>query len=289
MKTEHSVNIIIPAKNEVAGLDKFLPDLIKSYPDYEIIVVDDGSGDGTEQFCTSKGATVVRHQYSMGNGAAIKSGVRHSNAPIIVFMDGDGQHNPEDIKKLLDKMNEGYDMVVGARSASSQASFGRLCANTFYNWFATFMVGHKIEDLTSGFRAVRADYFRKLLYLLPNGFSYPTTCTMAFFRQGYSVAYVPIEANKRIGKSHIRLLRDGYRFLLILFKIGTLYSPLKIFVPMSATFFVTGVSYYLYTYFTVGRLTNMTVLLLSTSVLIFLIGLVSEQITSLMYGKNMES
>ncbi len=286
MKNENTVNIVIPAKNELAGLDKVLPELGKSYPDYEIIVVDDGSNDGTEKFCSDNGATVVRHHYSLGNGASIKSGTRKADASVIVFMDGDGQHSPGDIGKLLEKIEEGYDMVVGARSAASQASFGRLCANTFYNWFATFMVGHKVEDLTSGFRAVRADYFKELLYLLPNGFSYPTTCTMAFFRLGYSVGYVPIEANKRIGKSHINLLRDGYRFLLILFKIGTLYSPLKIFVPISFTFFSTGIGYYLYTYFTAARFTNMAVLLLSTSVLIFLIGLVSEQITSLVYSES---
>ncbi len=286
---ENKINIIIPAKNEVAGLGKFLPTLVDSFPDTEIIIIDDGSNDGTEQFCREKGTSVVRHQYSMGNGAAIKTGARNSSAPILVFMDGDGQHKPEDIKKLIDKMDEGYDMVVGARSASSQASFARLCANTFYNWFASFMVGHKVKDLTSGFRAVRSDYFKKILYLLPNGFSYPTTSTMAFFRLGYSVGYVPIEAEKRIGKSHIHLFKDGYRFLLILFKIGTLYSPLKIFIPISFLFSGTGIGYYLYTFFTAGSLTNMTVLLMSTSVLIFLIGLVSEQITSLMYSNDREA
>jgi hypothetical protein len=176
-------------------------------------------------------------------------------------------------------------MVVGARSASSQASVGRLCANTLYNWFASFMVGQKIEDLTSGFRAVRAEKFKKFLYLLPNGFSYPTTCTMAFFRSGYSVGYIPIEANKRIGKSHIKLLKDGIRFLLILFKIGTLYSPLKIFFPLSLISLLTGMLYYVYTFMAMGRFTNMSALLFTTSVTIFLMGLISEQITSLLYSK----
>ena len=280
------LSIIIPAKNESHGLAKLLPELRKYYPEFEIIVVDDGSDDDTEQLVKSNGVTLVRHPYSKGNGASIKTGTRTSEAGILVFMDADGQHNPEDIKKLLAKMDQGFDMVVGARSSSSQASVGRLCANTFYNWFATLMVGQKIEDLTSGFRVVKAEYFKEFLYLFPNGFSYPTTCTMAFFRSGYSVGYVPIETNDRIGKSHIKLLKDGVRFLLILFKIGTLYSPLKIFFPLSFLFFCTGLTYYLYTYITMGRFTNMSALLFTTSFTIFLMGLISEQITSLLYQRS---
>ena len=179
-------------------------------------------------------------------------------------------------------------MVVGARSASSQASLARLCANTFYNRFASFIVGQRIDDLTSGFRAVRTRHFKEFLHLLPNGFSYPTTCTMAFFRSGYSVGYIPIKAEKRLGKSHIKLIRDGTRFVLIMFKIGTLYSPLKIFLPISMLFFSTGICYYAYTFITAGRFTNMSALLFTTSVTIFLMGLVSEQITSLIYSKNQE-
>ena len=227
------LSIIIPAKNESHGLAKLLPELRKYHPGIEIIVVDDGSGDNTGSLCRKNEVTLITHPYSMGNGASIKSGARAASGDVLVFMDADGQHNPDDISSLLKKMEEGFNRVVGARSASSQASFGRLCANTFYNWFASIMVGQKIDDLTSGLRAVKADKFREFLHLLPNGFSYPTTCTMAFFRSGYSVGYVPIETNDRIGKSHIRLLKDGVRFLLILFKIGTLYSPLKIFFPLS--------------------------------------------------------
>jgi len=189
---------------------------------------------------------------------------------------------------LLDKIDEGYDMVVGARSSSSQASVGRLCANTFYNWFASIMVNQKVEDLTSGFRAVKAEYFKKFLYLLPNGFSYPTTSTMAFFRSGYIVGYVPIKAEERIGKSHIKILKDGVRFLLILFKIGTLYSPLKIFFPLSVISFTMGILYYLYTFLSASRFTNMSALLFTTAIIIFLMGLISEQITSLMYNQKQE-
>jgi len=177
-------------------------------------------------------------------------------------------------------------MVVGTRSSSSQASIGRLCANIFYNWFASMMVGHKIEDLTSGFRVVEASKFKKFLHLLPNGFSYPTTCTMAFFRSGYTVGYVPIEAKQRIGKSHINPLKDGIRFLLILFKVGTLYSPLKIFVPFALLHFILGAGYYAYTFLMFHRFTNMSALLLTSSITIFLMGLISEQITSLLYQRS---
>ena len=230
------------------------------------------------------GVRVISHPYQKGNGAAIKTGARHATGDIIVFMDGDGQHRPEDIPRLLAKLDEGYDMVVGARvSRKSQAGLHRAAANGFYNRFASWMTGHEVLDLTSGFRVVKASLFKRFLYLLPNGFSYPTTITMAFFRSGYSVAYEPIEVDKRIGKSHIRLVRDGVRFLLIIFKIGTLFSPLKLFLPISLAFFTTGLGYYAYTFLTTGRFTNMSALLFVTSVLIFLIGLVSEQITSLMY------
>ncbi len=204
----------------------------------------------------------------------------------LVFMDGDGQHNPDDIAKLLKKLRMGFDMVVGARNTGSHASIGRLAANQFYNRLASFMVNHNVEDLTSGFRVVRADKFKEFLYLLPNGFSYPTTSTMAFFRAGYTVAYEPITVAKREGKSHIQPIKDGIRFLLIIFKIGSLYSPLKLFVPISFTFFLIGVIYYLYTFLSIGRFTNMSALLVSTSVIIFLIGLVSEQITQLMYSNR---
>jgi hypothetical protein len=202
-------------------------------------------------------------------------------------MDADGQHAPQLIHSLLDCIDAGYDMAVGARNAAGQANRGRSAANAFYNRLASWMTGHAIADLTSGFRAVRADKFREFLHLLPNGFSYPTTSTMAFFRSAYPVAYVPIAVAKRVGtSSHIRPLRDGLRFLLIIFKIATLYSPLKLFAPAAFGFFVLGSAYYAFTYFTEHRFTNMSALLLSASVIVFLIGLVSEQITSLTYNRS---
>lgn len=278
-----TISIILPAKNEAAAIGATLASIRQYYPDAELIVVNDGSTDNTAQVAEAAGARVVHHPYSKGNGAAIKSGARAASGETLVFMDADGQHDPADIPRLLARLDEGHDMVVGARQNGSQASVGRGLANGFYNKLATYMTGHRIEDLTSGFRAVRADKFREFLYLLPNGFSYPTTSTMAFFRAGYSVAYEPIHAAKRIGKSHIKPLQDGMRFLLIIFKIGTLYSPLKLFAPIAALAFALASLWYGYTLGTEGRFTNMSALLYTGSVMIFLMGLISEQITALMY------
>lgn len=282
-----TLSIILPAKNEAEGLRGTLPALRLAYPEAEIIVVDDGSTDPTASIAAQHGVRVLSSPYSMGNGAAIKRGARAANGEILVFMDADGQHGAEHIRALLDKLETGYDMVVGARDRSGQANFHRGLANGFYNRLASWMTGHRILDLTSGFRAVRADKFKEFLHLLPNGFSYPTTSTMAFFRSAYPVAYVPIPVAKRVGNgSHIRPIKDGVRFLLIIFKIATLFSPLKLFAPISAAFLLTGLGYYGYTYATEHRFTNMSALLISAAVIVFLIGLISEQITNLTYRRD---
>ena len=279
-----TVSVVIPAKNEELGLRQLLPCLKKLTAVDEILVIDDGSEDSTREVCCEFEVEVISHPYSLGNGAAIKTGARKAKGDVIVFMDADGQHSARDIPRLIEEYNKGFCMVVGARSRKSQASVGRWFANIFYNLFASWITGRKVRDLTSGFRVANAEKFREFISLLPNGFSYPTTSTMAFFRAGYSVSYVPIEVEgKRLGSSHIKLWKDGLRFLLIIFKVGTLYSPLKIFLPMSVGIFSMGLSYYLYTYLTVGRFTNMSALLFTTSLLIFMMGLISEQITSLIY------
>jgi glycosyltransferase involved in cell wall biosynthesis len=280
---QESVSIIIPARNEASALPHCLGQVRATLPQAELIVVDDGSDDATPAIAAEFGARVISHPYPKGNGAAVKTGARAATGGILVFMDADGQHRPEDIPKLLAKLEEGFDMVVGARGMGDHAGVHRGFANAVFNRLASWMVNHRVEDLTSGFRAVHAERFRRFLYLLPNSFSYPTTITMSFFRAGFGVAYVPVTMPPRIGKSHIRPLRDGARFILIIIKIGTLYSPLKLFLPIAGVFFATGLGYYTYTYLTAHRFTNMSALLFITSVLIFLIGIVSEQISALMY------
>ncbi|OOG48389.1 glycosyltransferase family 2 protein [Polaromonas sp. A23] len=283
------LSIVLPARNEAAGLRAILPRILALMPDAEVLVVDDGSTDDTPAACAEHRVKHLRHHYPKGNGAAIKTGARAALGEVIVFMDADGQHRPEDIPGLLDEFNKGYDMVVGARQAGSQAGLHRAAANDIFSRFASWMVMQPIADLTSGFRVVRAARFRQFLYLLPNGFSYPTTITMSFFRAGYGVAYVSIHSPRRAsGTSHIHPLRDGLRFLLIIIKIGTLFSPQKLFLPVSAGFFLTGLAYYLYTYLTAGRFTNMSALLFISAVFTFLIGIVSEQISALHY-KNIDT
>jgi len=282
-------SVVIPARNEAEGLRQLLPEVARLLPGAEVIVVDDGSEDDTPSVCASFGIRHVRHPYAKGNGAAIKTGARAAKGEVLVFMDADGQHKPEDIPALIDKFHQGYDMVIGARQSGSQAGLHRAVANDVFSRFASWMVMQPIADLTSGFRVVRAAKFRQFLYLLPNGFSYPTTITMSFFRAGYSVAYVPIHSPRRVsGVSHIRPVRDGVRFFLIIIKVGTLFSPLKLFLPVSAAFFMTGFAYYLYTFLTDGRFTNMSALLFISSVFTFVIGIVSEQISALHY-KNIDT
>ena len=283
---KESLSIVLPAKNESGAIGQTIKRIKQLNIAHEIIVVNDGSTDNTLVIAEQAGARVVSHPYSKGNGAAIKTGARAATGDVIIFMDADGQHDPQDIPRLIEKLEQGYDLVVGARQKGSQASVGRGVANKLYNTLASYMTEQKVEDLTSGFRAVRADKFREFLYLLPNGFSYPTTSTMAFFRAGYSVTYVPIHAAKRIGKSHIQPLKDGIRFFLIIFKIATLFSPLKMFFPLAACLFLLGTGWYGYTLYEYHRFTNMSALLYTGSVMIFLMGLISEQITALMYKER---
>ena len=278
-----ALSIVLPAKNEAQNIALLIEKIQLLALDAEILVINDGSTDNTAQLAMDLGARVITHPYSLGNGAAVKTGARNAIGDIIIFMDADGQHNPEDIPALLAKLHEGYDMVVGARHPSTHSSIIRRFGNAVYNRMASFMTQHRIEDLTSGYRAVRADKFRKFLYLLPNGFSYPTTSTMAFFRSGFHVGYLPIHAGTRKGRSHINVLKDGYRFFIVILRVGALFSPMRFFMPISLMMFLTGISYYAYTYITEARFTNMSLLFLLSALFVFLMGIISEQISSLHY------
>lgn len=274
----------MPAYNEEQSIGDTICKVKELYPDFEVLVVDDGSTDNTMQVAMDAGANVWPHPYNIGNGAAIKSGLRVAKGDWIVMIDADGQHNPEDIKLLLEH-KDSYDMVVGARGEKSETPLHRDIANALYNRIASYVTHFKIADLTSGFRLVKKSTVQQFIYLLPNTFSYPTTLTMAYLRMGRSLKYIPINSRKRTGKSKIKIIEDGIRFLLIIFKIATLFSPMRMFLPLSVLLFSTGIAYYFFTFFTQGRFTNMSALFVSTSVIIFMIGLVSEQISQMRYDR----
>ena len=283
-KTE--VSIIIPAYDEAENIGELIKNIKNLHPDFEVIVINDGSTDDTGGKAKAAGAIVYSHPYNIGNGAAIKSGIRIASGNVLVFMDGDGQHDPGDIAKLLECLPE-FDMVVGARPKGKQTSWGRALANKAYNWLASYVAKFRIQDLTSGFRAVKSDIAHGYLYLLPNTYSYPTTMTLSVLRSGRSLKYVPINTrNRKKGISKIRLFRDGMRFFLIIIKICTLYSPFRIFLPISFGIFIIGLVYYGYTFFVWNRFTNMSALLFTTSILIFMMGLISEQISQMRFERS---
>ncbi len=281
------LTIVLPALNEAKSLDRLLPTLRSYFPDAEIIVVNDGSTDNTADVVKAHGCKIVSNPYRMGNGAAIKRGARSARGIKVAMMDADGQHTADHLLTLLQRFErDDLDMVIGARRQQDHASLFRRFGNFVFNRLATWMTGQKVLDLTSGIRVCKSRRFREFLHLLPNGFSYPTTSTMAFFRSGYTVAYEPIDVRQREGKSHLKIWREGARFMIIIFKIGSLYSPMKLFLPISAVLFAGATILYGYTYFTASRFTNMSALLYMTSLLTFLIGIVSEQITSLMFARR---
>lgn len=278
------VTVLLPAYNEEQSIGNTIREIKRLHPDFEILVVDDGSTDRTRDEAVKAGANVWKHPHNIGNGAAVKKGLRYASGEWVLMMDADGQHKPEDIAGLL-RYKDDYDMIVGARTKGSDTSWHRDVANYLYNRLASYVAKFKVEDLTSGFRLVKNDRVSKFIYLLPNTFSYPSTLTLAYLRSGLSIKYVPIQTLQRKGKSKIKIFQDGIRFFLIITKIATLFSPFRIFLPVSFLFFVTGLGYYLFTYITQHRFTNMSILLLSSSVIIFMMGLISEQVSQVRYDR----
>jgi glycosyltransferase involved in cell wall biosynthesis len=283
---QSKISIIIPAYNEEKTIANIVSRIQSLYPLAEIIVINDGSTDNTAAAAIESGATVYSHPYNIGNGAAVKSGIRAATGDILVFMDGDGQHNPEDIGEMLACFPE-YDMVVGARSQNGQASVGRAFGNIIYNWFASYVTKFSIKDLTSGFRAVKSDVARSFVFLLPNTYSYPTTITLGVLRNGNSVKYLPIQVQKRQnGHSSIKFFQDGIRFFMIITRIATMYSPMRVFLPVSFVMFLLGLLRYVYTFIVEGRFTNISALLFVSSVIIFMMSLISEQICQMRYERR---
>ncbi|MFN8058831.1 MAG: glycosyltransferase family 2 protein [Vicinamibacterales bacterium] len=278
MAAAEDTTVVIPTFNEAAAIGGVVTALRGAARWREILVVDDGSNDGTAEAARAAGATVIRHPYNKGNGAAVKSGLRRAQGEYILILDGDGQHRPEDAARLVARLGE-YDLVVGARSSATQASGARRVGNAVLNGLASYLCGRTIPDLTSGFRAARTAYIREFMPLLPNGFSTPTTTTLAFIKAGHSVAFEPVDARSRAGHSKIRLGPDGVKFLLILLRVVTLYSPLRVFVPVSLSAFIVGLAYGSWTVATQSKIPNGAVLLLMFAVMVFLVGLVSEQIS----------
>ncbi len=280
------ISVVIPAYNEELVIANILNQLLEELPQIdEIIVVDDGSSDKTAEIVKSyedKGVTLVQHPYNIGNGAAVKSGVRRASGDVIVLMDADGQHPPAEIPHMLEDLDK-YDMVVGARSHGTTSVWWRNIANQVFNTYASYLIGHWIPDLTSGFRAIHADKIRSFLYLFPNGFSYPTTITVSMFRAGFSVKYHPFVSPARVGTSKIKIFRDGFRFLLILTRLAVFFVPLKVFLPLSAIFFFPGIAYTLFILLTVSRFSGFGGLMTIMGVLILLLGLIAEQISMIRY------
>jgi glycosyltransferase involved in cell wall biosynthesis len=277
-----AVSVVIPAYNEASVIGGVVTALAAAAPWREIIVVDDGSSDGTAAAACAAGAVVVKHPYNKGNGAAVKSGIRRAAGDHVLILDGDGQHRPEDAQRIVARLGE-YDLVIGARTAATQATHARKFGNSALNGLASYLTGREIPDLTSGFRAARRECLVEFIHLLPNGFSTPTTTTLAFIKAGYNVAFEPIEARQRVGQSKIRFARDGAKFFMIILKIVTIFSPLRVFLPLSGVALLLGVAYGAYTVVTQSKIPNGAVLLILFAVVVFLVGLVSEQIASLRF------
>ncbi|MCC7008727.1 MAG: glycosyltransferase family 2 protein [Acidobacteria bacterium] len=266
--------------NEAASVGDVVRGLAASARWREILVIDDGSTDETGAQAAAAGARVIRHPYNKGNGAAVKTGIRAATGEFLLIVDADGQHDPGDALRLVSRLGE-FDLVVGARSSATQAGSVRRWGNAALNWLAGFLTERDIPDLTSGFRAARRSCLQEFIGLLPNGFSTPTTTTLSFIKAGYNVAFEPVHARQRQGASKIRLSKDGPKFLLIMLRVMTIFSPLRVFLPVAAAAFLLGFGYAVWTIATQRHVTNSSVLLIVLSVIVVLVGLVSEQISAL--------
>ena len=286
------VSVVIPARDEAGGLPGVLAGVKAALGgagvSFEVLVVDDGSSDGTGDAARKAGARVLRHPYPMGNGAAVKDGIRAARGEVVALMDADGQHDPADLPRLLEALGEEWAMAVGARTGGFGAGIHRAFANRVYAALASYVSGVRIPDLTSGFRVVRRDAARKFLYMLPNTFSYPSTLTLALLRSGRPVRFVPVKARGRTGTSKIHLLRDGARFFLIILRVATSFSPLRVFLPASMVSFAAGLALYLYKWKEAPLLTNGIQLLWLLGALLFFLGLLAEQIASLLGERGVE-
>ncbi len=278
MAEPRETTVVIPAFNEANGIAATVQGL-KPQGFAEILVVDDGSTDGTAAAAEAAGARVVRHPYNKGNGAAVKTGIREAASPVVLLMDADTQHDPAEAGKIIGPIGT-YDLVIGARLLSDQSAL-RALGNAVFRALASWLTGRPIPDLTSGYRAARRPALLEILHLLPNGFSYPTTSCLAMMKSGQSVLFVPISARPRVGTSKIRPFRDGFRFILIIFKIVTLYAPLRVFAPIAAVSFFTGVAYGIWNVVKFEKIAMGSALLIQLGVVVFLFGLISEQIASM--------
>ena len=272
------VSVVIPAFNEEEAIGPVVTSVLAQAPWHEVLVVDDGSADGTAAAAEGAGARVVRHPYNKGNGAAVKTGIRHATGSVVLLMDADGQHAPADMVRIVAGIGV-HDMVIGARSTADQ-TWTRALGNLVFQRLASWLTGRPIPDLTSGFRAARRDLLLGIIHLLPNRFSYPTTSCLSFLKSGYNVAFEPIKAHRRVGTSKISPLRDGVRFLLIILKIITVYSPLRVFFPISVAALLLGIAYGVWNVFVDGKIPMGAAMLIQLAVVVFLFGLISEQIAA---------
>lgn len=283
------LSIILPVYNEKGVIDNIYPRIVDIFSKWEIakelLIIDDGSDEVLSLDLLVPWARIIRHSVNMGNGAAIKTGIRNAKGEKCVIMDADGQHLPEDAIKLVEKLDQ-YVLVVGARDFKTTGTFHRNLANQIYSKLASYTSGAQIPDLTSGIRAFRREEVLQIIHLFPNRFSCPTTMTLGLIYLGYQVGFQRINVMKRDGKSKIRIFSDGTRFLLVILKISTLFSPLKIFFPLSLSLFLLGLINYFSVLIFWHRFSLWSVVLLTNAITIFMIGLVAEEISSLKLKKD---